>query len=193
MISLEFCWREPQAKQWERENYRESYLNHQFSKLDEPTKSVPLKLTKKEREEERKILDNKNFKLEEQKRKDRKIKKRALDEQRNLSEISRIKIEKKKRIEFEERKIQKIKNIRITDKSRIKEIIINAYGKNKRFEIEYENVNDEFSRRTISDIQITDEFISYGYSIGEHFTATCSKRGEETPFKTERIKSIKLL
>lgn len=54
-ISPEKLWDVLQAQEWEKDHYRESYLNHNFTEIQVPTNEVVGTLNIREQEEERKV------------------------------------------------------------------------------------------------------------------------------------------
>lgn len=183
-IIKEKCWNTHQAIKWEQEKYRESYLNHLFSRLDESTDSLPLMLNSQELAEEKSVIH-----IDSKIKKSEAIIRANIENQLSVKNHQVFKGNLKQEKELKP-KIKHVQKITVTEKSKIKEIIKSADGRIGSFEIVYRNRNYETSVRTISNIHLTDDYMDYGYLKGEHFIATCSERGEDTPFKVERIISI---
>ncbi len=89
-------------------------------------------------------------------------------------------------------KSNKVKSSILPNKLSIKEELITAVNNGNRIKILYENSNGEASERTLSNLQLTNDFNEFGYDK-QHIKAFCHLRNEERSFKIDRIKQIETL
>ncbi len=78
------------------------------------------------------------------------------------------------------------------NKLSIKDELEKAIKGKHKIKIQYENLDGEVSERELSNIQITDDFNSFGYDK-QHIKGFCHLRNEERSFKISRIKNIELI
>ena len=79
-----------------------------------------------------------------------------------------------------------------TDFDDIKNQLAFAIDNNLYITLDYIKYIGERSLRTLSQVEFTDKFISWGYE-GEHIHAYCHLREEERSFKIERIQRLAIL
>lgn len=74
----------------------------------------------------------------------------------------------------------------------IKDELQKAINGKRKIKIQYENFDGEVSERELSNLQMTDDFNSFGYDK-QHVKGFCHLRNEERSFKISRIKNIELI
>lgn len=74
----------------------------------------------------------------------------------------------------------------------IKDELQKAINGKHNIKIQYENFDGEVSERELSNVQMTDDFNSFGYDK-QHIKGFCHLRNEERSFKISRIKNIELI
>ena len=176
VVNKEKCWNNIQASIWERENYRENYLNHTFRPYKEIREEINTELTSQEKLEESEVKPEPHT---------------------TVKKTTSI-YTPKKRQQIIQKKVIKpiyppIKRVYNSNNTAISTLIEMAVNKGFDIEMNYTNWKGEISIRKVSDLDYTSEFLEKGYDYKQHFKGYCHKRLEERSFKIDRISYLKLL
>lgn len=191
-LILEEQWGVKKAREWERNKYRESYLNHEFGIAN----SDPIKQFK-------------NLTIQE-------LSEESLVDKMSVAKISISNAFTTETIDFLEddivtdldeplsesdpaNQVVTVPIIKTPEKSldsnnyKLEYLISIAIDNGYTVQMTYTNFSLITSNRKVSDLVYTKEFMIDGYEYKEHFSGYCWLRNEERSFKISRIDYLKIL